>query len=155
MAIYLVQHGVSLPKEQDPEKGLSDTGIAETRRIAGVAKGYRVPVTIIFHSGTQRSMQTADIFMEFLKPPQGVHFLDGLLPLDDVAPIASRMEDIPNAMLVGHLPFMSRMTTYLITGETDRTIFQFQNSGIVCLEKYAETHHWVIQWTLMPTIGSP
>lgn len=51
MAIYLVQHGKSLPKEVDPEKGLSAEGLAEVRRMAEVAKGYRVVVSQILHSG--------------------------------------------------------------------------------------------------------
>ena len=43
MAVYLVQHGISLPKDVDPEKGLSKEGIAEVERIAGVAKNYHIP----------------------------------------------------------------------------------------------------------------
>jgi len=31
MALYLVQHGKSLPKDKDPQKGLSEEGIIETR----------------------------------------------------------------------------------------------------------------------------
>ncbi len=41
MALYLVQHGRSLPKEKDPEQGLSGEGIAEVERIAGVGAGIR------------------------------------------------------------------------------------------------------------------
>ena len=37
MALYLVQHGRSLPKEFDPEQGLSPAGIAETERTARLA----------------------------------------------------------------------------------------------------------------------
>ncbi len=40
MAIYLVQHGKSLSKDIDPEKGLSEEGISEVQRIAEVAAGY-------------------------------------------------------------------------------------------------------------------
>ena len=42
MALYLVQHGQSLPKEVDPDQGLSEKGVAETERIAGVAKNYQI-----------------------------------------------------------------------------------------------------------------
>jgi len=34
MALYVVQHGKSLPKADDPEKGLSEEGIRETQLIA-------------------------------------------------------------------------------------------------------------------------
>jgi phosphohistidine phosphatase len=56
-------------------------------------------------------------------------------------------------MLVGHLPFMERMTSFLITGSMEMPVFKFQNSGIVCLDKYPATPFWVIKWTLMPNIG--
>jgi len=47
MAVYLVQHGLSLPKDEDPERGLSEAGIADVKRIAAVAKDYEVPVASI------------------------------------------------------------------------------------------------------------
>jgi phosphohistidine phosphatase SixA len=70
MAVYLVQHGKSLPKEKDPAKGLSDTGRQETLKIADVAKMYQVPVSRIGHSGKARAEQTAQIFREVLKSGQ-------------------------------------------------------------------------------------
>jgi len=32
-------------------------------------------------------------------------------------------------------------------------VFQFQNEGIVCLDKYGDKDGWVIKWTFMPHIG--
>jgi len=54
---------------------------------------------------------------------------------------------------VGHLPFMERLTAYLITGSMERPVFKFQNSGIVCLDKPPNIMAWVIKWALMPHIG--
>ena len=51
MSIYLVQHGKSLPKDVDPQQGLSQQGISDTTRIAGVAAGYSVHVGSIKHTG--------------------------------------------------------------------------------------------------------
>jgi phosphohistidine phosphatase len=56
-------------------------------------------------------------------------------------------------MLVGHLPFMERMTAYLVTGSAAKPIFKFQNSGIVCLNRDPEIGSWMIVWSLMPNIG--
>ncbi len=61
MALYLVQHGKSLPKEIDSEQGLTDEGIADVERIAGVAKSYGIVVSSIQHSGKKRARQTAEI----------------------------------------------------------------------------------------------
>ena len=73
--------------------------------------------------------------------------------MDDVISFAASIEPDENTMLVGHLPFMERMTAYLVTGITDKPVFKFQNSGIVCLNKDPDIGSWVIVWTLMPNIG--
>jgi phosphohistidine phosphatase len=153
MAVYLVQHGRSLPKDIDPDQGLSDEGMAETKRIAEVARGYHVRVSLIKHSGKTRARQTAEIFASALNPTAGVEEAGGLKPLDDVAAFAGSIDMAADMMLVGHLPFMQRMASYLVTGSADAPIFKFQNSGIVCLEKDPDSGSWVIVWTLMPKVG--
>ena len=153
MALYLVQHGKSLTKERDPEQGLSETGIAETRRIAQVAADYRIDVRCIHHSVKARARQTAEIVAEFVSPQQGVRQIEGIKPMDDVAALASRLNPAENLMLVGHLPFMSRLTSFLITGNIEPPVFKFQNSGIVCMDRPLESDPWSIVWTLMPHIG--
>lgn len=153
MALFLVQHGKSLPKDQDPNQSLSEEGIADSKRIASVARGYGVHVSCIKHSGKKRAQQTADIFASALKPEGGVREADGLRPLDDVTALADKINSTDNLMLVGHLPFMERLTSYLITGLIDKPVFKFQNGGIVCMDKDPDSGSWVIKWTLMPKIG--
>ena len=153
MPLYLVQHGHSLPKDVDPDQGLSKTGVAETERIAGVAKGYQINVGQILHSVKTRARKTADLFASALNPTGGVEEVEGLKPMDDVAAFAATIDPDTNTMLVGHLPFMERMTSYLVTGSVDQPVFKFQNSGIVCLDQDPATKSWVIIWTLMPHIA--
>lgn len=153
MALYLVQHGQSLPKDVDPDQGLSDQGLAETKRIAEVARNYQVNVSNIKQSGKKRARQTAEIFAAALNPAGGVEEVSGLKPLDYVTDFAASLDAAANHMLVGHLPFMERMASYLVTGSAEKPIFKFQNSGIVCLEKDPDSGSWVIVWTLMPKIG--
>ena len=153
MAFYLIQHGKSLPKDQDPDQGLSAEGIAETERMAGLAKDYGVAVSQIRHSVKTRARQTAEIFAGALNPKMGIREVSGIKPLDDVAAYAGDIDPAENIMLVGHLPFMERMAAFLITGSIDKPVFKFQNSGIVCLDKDLEAQAWVIHWALMPNIG--
>jgi len=153
MALYLVQHGKSLPKDVDPDQGLAEEGITETKRIAGVAANYRINVSQIRHSVKTRARQTAEIFASALNPAKGILEVVGLKPLDDIIAFAAAMDPDENTMLVGHLPFMERMTAYMVTGLAEKPIFKFQNSGIVCLNKDPEIGSWVIAWTLMPNIG--
>jgi len=153
MALYLIQHGKSLPKDQDPDQGLSADGIAETERIADLAKDYGVSVSQIRHSVKTRARQTAEIFANALNPGSGIQEISGIKPMDDVAGFAAGIDAVEDIMLVGHLPFMERLTAFLITGSIDRPVFKFQNSGIVRLDKDPATQAWVILWSLMPAIG--
>ena len=153
MTLYLVQHGQSLAKDVDPDQGLSEKGLAETERIADVAKNYQIKVGQIMHSVKTRARKTADIFASALNPTGGVKEVEGLKPMDDVAACAASINPDTNTMLVGHLPFMERMTAYLVTGSIDKPVFKFQNSGIVCLDKDPDSESWVIIWSLMPRIS--
>ena len=153
MALYLVQHGKSLSKAEDPEKGLSAEGEQETDRIAGVAKGYSVKVSRIVHSGKKRARQTAEIMSAALSPENGVEQRNGMNPLDDVRAFAERLRLDQDIMLVGHLPFLERLIGLLVCGNPDQTVFKLQNSGILCLDRIAEVNNPVIRWALMPSIG--
>jgi phosphohistidine phosphatase len=153
MALFLVQHGKSLPKDVDPDKGLSDQGISEVNRIAAVAKDHQVQVDCICHSGKTRARQTADIFASALEPKRGIQEKSGLKPLDDVTVFAKSIKSEENMMLVGHLPFMERLLAHLITENIEKPVFKFQNGGIVCADIDSQTQSWIIKWALMPNIG--
>jgi phosphohistidine phosphatase len=153
MGLYLVQHGKNLPKEEDPEKGLSAEGTKEVERIAQTAKTNGVRVSSVKHSGKKRARQTAEILASALTPSEGIMEIEGLAPLDNVATLAESLNPAKDVMLVGHLPFMEKLTAYLITGSTDRPVIKFQNGGIVCLDKARESDSWIIKWSLMPHMG--
>ena len=152
MALYLVQHGKSLSRDKDPERGLSTEGISDVRRIAEVAKGYGIRPSAIRHSGKTRARQTADIFAEALLPGGQVERTSGIDPLDDVTEVAKQLKTEDNLMLVGHLPFMEKLTGFLVTGSEERLVMKFQNGGIVCLDKNPDSPWWFIKWALMPRI---
>jgi len=54
MSVLLVQHGKSLPKEQDPERGLSREGIHDVERIGEVARGIRSACGIPFYTAEKK-----------------------------------------------------------------------------------------------------
>jgi phosphohistidine phosphatase len=153
MALYLVQHGKSYSKDQDPEQGLTETGIDEVKLIAQVAKGYQVVAGTIFHSEKKRAAQTAELFSAALQSDKNIQQTSGIKPLDDVKALAESLTSADNTMYVGHLPFMERLTSYLVTGSTDFTVFKFQNGGIVCLDQSSDSGTWFIKWALMPHIS--
>ncbi|MGM0424402.1 MAG: phosphohistidine phosphatase SixA [Thermodesulfobacteriota bacterium] len=151
MALYLVQHGKNLPKEEDPEQSLSNQGRSDAERMAEVARNYSVQVGKILYSEKKRARETAEIMAKYLDPQQGVQEAAGLKALDEVAPWVEKVQDMQNVMLVGHLPFMQKLLAYLVAGDEQKQILKFQNAGIVCLDQ-EEDGTWYIKWTLMPNI---
>lgn len=155
MAIYLIQHGVSESKEIDPNRGLNDTGRKETELIAQVAKGYGIKVNQIVHSGKKRAEQTAAIYHAALSVSSQLQAISGINPLDDVQGFGENIRPEDNTMVVGHMPFMQRLVSFLTTGSEEIRVYQFQNSGIVCLDMSVidGKRDWFIKWTLNPTIS--
>lgn len=151
MALFLVQHGISLAKDKDPEKGLAPEGVEKTNLIASVAAGYKIPVKSIVHSGKKRAAQTAQIFKDVLNIAADLEQIDGIKPMDDVRAFADRIDADANVMVVGHMPFMQNLVSFLTCGEEAQKVYQFQNSGIVCLDR--QDGSWFIKWTLNPDIS--
>ena len=150
MTIYLVQHGQCLAKEIDPNRSLSQEGRAAVIQVAHATANAGITVSTIFHSGKLRALQTAELFSEHLQTRK-IESITGLSPLDNVEDFADHFQFSEKIMIVGHLPFMERLTAYLITGNQDLTIVKFQNAGIVCLDQ-DETKNWHVKWTIMPVI---
>ena len=153
MAIYLVQHGKAKSKDQDPQRPLTSTGIKETMHIASVAEYYMIEVNSIEHSGKLRARQTADIMGNKLKLTDNIKEVSGISPNDDVKEFAKNLNPESNKMVVGHLPFMEKLISFLTTGSENYTVFKFQNSGIVCLDKRPNDEFWHIRWSLLRNIS--
>jgi len=150
MALFLVQHGKSLPKEKDPDQGLSKEGLTETQAMADSALENNVQVMRILHSGKKRALQTAEIFTKALEPEAGIIKTTGLAPLDDVSVFAATLDNEENIMVVGHLPFMERLVSYLVNGSQEKPVIKFRNSGIICLDTEDPAEPWFIRWAQYP-----
>jgi len=153
MALYLVQHGLSYSESVDPDRSLTEEGISAVERIASVAAGYNIHVSLIRHSGKKRARQTAEIMARYLLSDVPIEETPGLNPNDDVKAFAGLLDPGRDEMIVGHLPFLERLVSYLITGNIGTLIFQFQNGGIICMDMLDAGKVWIIKWTLMPKIS--
>jgi phosphohistidine phosphatase len=54
-------------------------------------------------------------------------------------------------MVVGHLPFMAKLVSRLLTGDDDRAPVAYQPGSVVCLELTADDN-WHINWMLRPQL---
>ena len=152
MSIYLSQHGKSASKDVDPRRGLTPDGTTEVTRVARMLSQAGVAVDVIWHSGKARASQTADIFAASLNPKEGVSSRDGIDPLDDVVALAGDLPKDRSEMYVGHLPFMERIVSYMITGSADGRVVVFQNGGVVRLDWDSQGERWVIGGTVFPRL---
>lgn len=150
MSIYLVQHGKSYSKEENPERSLTAEGKTEVEGIATKLQALNVSINTIYQSGKCRALQTAEIFQQHLNTSGGVKELPGINPMDDVKPVAKALNNYDNAMLIGHLPFMEKLVAYLINRDETKTVIKFQNGGVIKLDYNSETASWVITNTLLP-----
>jgi phosphohistidine phosphatase len=56
-------------------------------------------------------------------------------------------------MIVGHLPFLERVASLLLTGDENRRPVLFGYGAVVCLEK-KDTGGWAVLWVLIPEMAA-
>ena len=150
MKLYLIQHGKSLSKDIDAGRPLSPEGEKEVKQIAKFLQHARVEVKSILHSGKIRAHQTAEILSEALFCEDSVITIKGINPNDSVEEFAHTLDNFKHdTMIVGHLPFMARMVSFLVTGHEEPPLISYKQGSVVCLEK-DENHNWLIQWMVRP-----
>ncbi|MCP4665358.1 MAG: phosphohistidine phosphatase SixA [Deltaproteobacteria bacterium] len=151
MNIYLMQHGQPVPKEKDPNKPLSAQGVEDIHKMAAFLQRAGITVHTIFHSGKTRARETAEIMASRLTPGSEPEERKGLSPLDDVREVAEKLnQGRKDAMIVGHLPHLARLTSLLTTGSDTDLVATFQQGGVVCLRPIQEKQGWAIAWMLVP-----
>jgi phosphohistidine phosphatase len=152
MNLYLVQHGEAKTKAEDPERALTQSGTEVVERMAAWAAKAAFEVDQVRHSGKRRAQQTAEILAEAIAPSRGVVSVSGINPNDDVAPWAETLarKNRP-VMLVGHLPFLSRLASLLLVDDAAAEVIRFRNAGIVCLTH--EENRWSLRWVVTPDLA--
>lgn len=151
MKLYLVQHAEAKSKEEDPERSLSEKGLADIKKVARYAAEHAgIQVSQINHSGKLRTMQTAEILAEHLNPSGGLLDSEDLKALAEPNIRAGRLADISeDTMLVGHLPHLEKLASLLLCGDEDRKVVSFTNAGIVCIQR-DEDGGWSVLWIITP-----
>lgn len=153
MHLYLVQHALSKNREEDPERGITDEGRIETAKTGIALSGLKPEIKSIWHSRKKRAFETAEIFADQLGIHEDLVEKDNLNPTDPVEPVLMELNQLnENTIVVGHLPYLSNLLSCLLDVKKDREIFQFRNSGIICLEKVEKS--WKLLWAVTPEILS-
>jgi len=150
--LYLVQHAKAVSKNQDPRRPLSEEGRAEARKVARFVAPLNLAVECLWHSGKTRAQQTADMYAEVFRVGDGPTARDGLAPNDNVALLRDELAVATDTtMIVGHMPFVSKLAALLLTGYESAPVVAFKNAGIVCLGR-TEDNRWLIEWIVTPDL---
>lgn len=152
MELYLVQHGEAKREEEDPSRPLTDKGRADVVRSAGLVRRLGVRVAEIRHSDKLRAIQTAEELERALGAPRRQS--PGLAPNDDVSPLSREVASRPeNLMVVGHLPFLSRLAGRLLSQDESLPVVDFQMGGVVRIDRRPDGN-WSLRWALPPEVIS-
>ena len=150
MRLYLVQHGAALGKDVDPRRPLSEQGEQDVRAMAKVLGAAGVHVGRVWHSGKRRAEQTAVVLAQQLLQKGQIEETSGINPNDSVQGFASDADCWEeDTLVVGHLPFMSRLVALLIVGDPEGKIVSYHPGSVVCLERSA-AEEWTLQWMVRP-----
>jgi phosphohistidine phosphatase len=150
MEFYLVRHGEAVSQAVNGQRPLTPGGRRDVERIGQAAAEREIQPAQIFHSGLLRAQQTAEILGERLGPIDGVRELVGLRPDDDPVIAKAELESSTvSLMLVGHLPHIRRLASFLVAGDADRELVEFAPATVLGLSY--EDYRWKILWKLTPT----
>ncbi|MHC4571034.1 MAG: phosphohistidine phosphatase SixA [Planctomycetota bacterium] len=150
MKLYLVQHAKASPKEIDPQRPLTEEGRRDVQKVAAFIKPLNLCVDYLWHSGKRRAAETAEVLAEVIDVKEATIAHDGLGPNDDVTVLRDELASSRHRiMVVGHLPFLSKLASLLLAGSESADMVAFKNGGIVCLNR-SEINQWQIDWVITP-----
>jgi phosphohistidine phosphatase len=152
MRIYLARHGHALTKQEDPDRPLSETGRKEVSHVADILEQTGAGVDRLIHSGKPRAVQTAEILAQSVMWDVEMETASDMNPTDPVEPWVDRISRMTeDTMLVGHLPFLSRLASRLVTGSEEPEVARFHSGAVACLEQSPEGK-WAVVCMTPPSL---
>jgi phosphohistidine phosphatase len=151
MNLYLVQHGDAKPEDLDPDRSLTTAGLGDVVKVATFLEHLRLDTPAIWHSGKKRAFQTAEILVDAFSGAR-LTARQGLGPDDAIEPVRQEVQAAKgDLMLVGHLPFLSKLASALLAGNPDAGVVTFQKGGVLCLQR-GEAGTWSVAWMVVPNL---
>ncbi len=149
MLIYLVRHGEAKEKSQDPERGLTEGGKEDVRKMGVFISIKNLKINRILHSTKKRARETAEILAEHLNPKGGTSEEHGLEPMSDPDVWHTSLSDLDeDVMIVGHLPYLGDLATLLITGDNTEAPLMFETGEVACIGRFGGKH--MLMWKVGP-----
>jgi phosphohistidine phosphatase len=134
MKLYLMQHALAYPTEENAERPLSPTGIDQAKAAGRGIKRLGLGFDLIVTSPKRRAQQTAALIAEAVRYPYS-DILTTETALPDRAPqelldLLLKEPDAGHILIVGHLPQLAKLAGDLMQGG----VLLIENTGLTCFD---------------------
>jgi len=160
MDLLILRHGLAGERsdsatEPDSARALTKEGRQKMRRIAGGMKSLEVKPDLILTSPYIRAHQTAGIVAKALNCEKRLHLAPALEPDGNpkelIDSLKNQSRKCAQVLLVGHEPYLSRLISLLISGDTRIAIAL--KKGSLCLLSTESLQYGrcaTLEWLLSP-----
>ncbi|HLO33005.1 MAG TPA: phosphohistidine phosphatase SixA, partial [Anaerolineales bacterium] len=142
--------------EEDSQRPLTGKG---SKRMEKIVRGLRqigVELDMILTSPYVRARATAEILASEFKMKDKVAFTDNLIPpgnFDLLIDEITEKYNVNSLALVGHEPMLSRLISFLTTGNTETKITLKKGGvGLLSADDLRQERRAALQWLLTPAI---
>lgn len=152
MRLYCLRHGEAEAAAIDHDRVLSEQGRIDVGLLGEKLAQYGVHMGEVCHSGILRARQTAEIMAEklgFTGALTEMSCLGGGAMVEPVAEQIHQWQD--DSLIVSHMPFISELVSYLVTGQTHLTLMAYPPATLVTLER-VKPGVWRILSILPPAV---
>jgi len=127
MDLYLLRHAIAEERdaskaELDAQRRLTKEGRGKMKRVAVGMKGEKVRFDLILSSPYLRCKETAEIVANIFGAEKKLKFSEALKPEGSpkelIEALRGEYRKCRRVLLVGHEPYLSRLMSLLITGDT-------------------------------------
>jgi phosphohistidine phosphatase len=152
MKLYLVQHGEAENKETNSERPLTEKGHNDIRKLSQFLNQSDIQLDQVIHSGKLRAKETAEYFVKMLTNPSSSIENSNINPNDSLEPLIAEIQSWSNdTLIVGHLPYLAKLVSYLTTGNDSSLTASFQPGTAICLQR-DEDMKWQLNWMIRPEL---
>ncbi len=164
MKLYLLRHAAAREAWPDPDRSLSDFGIAQAQKLAAlVDPAHFENVAQIWHSPYTRAAQTAQIFRENAGISAPFSECQFLTPESDPRDAARMMASLScfgkDLIAVSHNPFLERLVDLLLEGSGRAGRITFGNCTLAGLSLECEPTperefgEWSLEFLVSPKLS--
>ena len=138
MKLYLMQHALAYPVDEDPQRPLRPEGVEQAKASARGMRRLGLEFDLIVASPRRRAQQTAALVAEAVRYPYS-DILTTDAALADQPPqglldlLASEREEA-RVLVVGHLPHLASLATCLLQGGA----LVFEPAGLAVFERQGD-----------------